>query len=139
MVWTQSNILYLDWNKSSEWLEPWGGLLLATDLLTTYAEAIFRVKWLLTLKMATTQVVETSVANNSPSQEGMLILLRTRITQIISFNQGIIIITTTTTRAITWKKPKLFLLLLFKTNMNLLHMLSNNYLQTCKCVTCNEI
>ena len=34
----------------------------------------------LTLKMASAQVVETSVANNSPSQDS--------ITQMIFFNQG---------------------------------------------------
>ena len=37
-----------------------------TDVSTTCAEAIFRVK---TLKMASAQVVETSVTNNSPSQD----------------------------------------------------------------------
>ena len=37
-----------------------------TDILTTCAEAIFRV---LTLKMASAQIVETSVTNNSPSQD----------------------------------------------------------------------
>ena len=36
-----------------------------TDVSTTCAEAIFRV----TLKMASAQVVETSVTNNSPSQD----------------------------------------------------------------------
>ena len=35
-----------------------------TDVSTTCAEAIF-----LTLKMASAQVVETSVTNNSPSQD----------------------------------------------------------------------
>ena len=43
-----------------------------TDVSTTCAEAIFRVKVLtlvLTLKMASAQVVETSVTNNSPSQD----------------------------------------------------------------------
>ena len=34
----------LDWKRSSGWLESWEGLLLVTDLSTTYAEAIFRVK-----------------------------------------------------------------------------------------------
>ena len=43
-----------------------------TDVSTTCAEAIFRVKScaeaiFLTLKMASAQVVETSVTNNSPS------------------------------------------------------------------------
>ena len=37
-----------------------------TDVSTTCAEAILRV---LTLKMASAQVVETSVNNNSPSQD----------------------------------------------------------------------
>ena len=46
-----------------------------TDVSTTCAEAIFRVKSSqvksshLTLKMASAQVVETSVTNNSPSQD----------------------------------------------------------------------
>ena len=39
------------------------GLLLATDVSETCEEAISRVK------MASTQVAETSVANNSPSQD----------------------------------------------------------------------
>ena len=38
-----------------------------TDVLTTCVEAIFRVN--LTLKMASAQVVETSVNNNSPFQD----------------------------------------------------------------------
>ena len=33
-----------DWKTSSEWLESWEGLLLVTDVSTTCAEAIFRVK-----------------------------------------------------------------------------------------------
>ena len=45
-----------------------------TDVSTTCAEAIFRVKKMasaqdLTLKMASAQVVEASVTNNSPSQD----------------------------------------------------------------------
>ena len=45
-----------------------------TDVSTTCAEAILRVKKMasaqdLTLKMASAQVVETSVTNNSPSQD----------------------------------------------------------------------
>ena len=45
-----------------------------TDVSTTCAEAIFRVKKMasaqdLTLKMASAQVVETSVTNNGPSQD----------------------------------------------------------------------
>ena len=47
-----------------------------TDVSTTCAEAIFRVfefstdsHYHLTLKMASAQVVETSVTNNSPSQD----------------------------------------------------------------------
>ena len=51
---------------------------MATDVSTTWAEDIFRVK--LTLKMASAQVVETSVADNS--------LLRTSVTQMIFCNQG---------------------------------------------------
>ena len=38
--------------------------MLATGVSTTIAEAIFRVK-----RMASTRVVEMSVANNSPSQD----------------------------------------------------------------------
>ena len=41
-----------------------------TDVSTTCEEAIFRVKFYhLTLRMASVQVVETSVTNNSPSQD----------------------------------------------------------------------
>ena len=36
---------YRDWKRSSGWLESWEGLLLVTDVSTTCAEAIFRVKW----------------------------------------------------------------------------------------------
>ena len=36
---------YLDWKRSSGWLESWEGLLLVTDVSTTCAEAILRVKW----------------------------------------------------------------------------------------------
>ena len=39
-----------------------------TDVSTTCAEAIFRVKKM-TLKMASAQVVETSVNNNSPPED----------------------------------------------------------------------
>ena len=41
----QHIITYLDWKRSSGWLESWEGLLLETDVSTTCAEAIFRVKW----------------------------------------------------------------------------------------------
>ena len=54
---------YLDWKRSSGWFESWKGLLLMTDVSTTSAEAILRVMW----KMASAQVVETSVAKNSTS------------------------------------------------------------------------
>ena len=46
--------------------------MLVTDVSTTCAEAIFRVKTrvkTLTMKMASAQVVEMSVTNNSPSQD----------------------------------------------------------------------
>ena len=47
-----------------------------TDVSTTCAEAIFRVESSesshLTLKMASAQVVETSVINNSPSQDSYM-------------------------------------------------------------------
>ena len=56
-----SVILFL--KRSSGWLESWEGLLLMTDISTTCAEAIFRVR------MASAQAVKTSVANNSPSQD----------------------------------------------------------------------
>ena len=62
--------IFLRWMKiSSGWLEPWEGLLFATDVSTTCAEAIFRVKSDSERKMASAQVVETSVANISPSQD----------------------------------------------------------------------
>ena len=38
-------VTYLDWKRSSGWSESWEGLLLVTDVSTTCAEAIFRVKW----------------------------------------------------------------------------------------------
>ena len=62
MLVPRSNITY--WKWSSGWLESWEGLLLATDVSTICAEAIFRVK-----KMASTLVVETSVANKSPCHD----------------------------------------------------------------------
>ena len=37
---------YLDWKRSSGWLESWEGLLFMSNVLTTCAEAIFRVKTL---------------------------------------------------------------------------------------------
>ena len=37
-------VTYLDWKRSSWWLEFWIGLLFVTDVSTTYAEAIFKVK-----------------------------------------------------------------------------------------------
>ena len=49
-------------------MESWEGLLFATDISTACVEAIFRVKWL-DLEDGFAQVVETSVANNSPSQD----------------------------------------------------------------------
>ena len=39
----RSNIPWL--KRSSRWLESWEGLLFVTDVSTTCAEAIFRVKW----------------------------------------------------------------------------------------------
>ena len=42
------------------------GLLLATVVLTTCAQAIVLVKFRMTLKMASAEVVKTSVTNNSP-------------------------------------------------------------------------
>ena len=33
--------IYLDWKRSSGWLQSWEGLLFATDVLTTCAEAIW--------------------------------------------------------------------------------------------------
>ena len=46
-------------------------MLTLTDVLTTCAVVIFRIKVTLTLKMTTAQVVETSVTvnNNSPIQD----------------------------------------------------------------------
>ena len=39
----RSNIPWV--KRSSGWLQPWDGLLFAIEVLTTCAEAIFRVKW----------------------------------------------------------------------------------------------
>ena len=41
----RTRVSYRDWKRSSGWLESWEGLLLVTDVSTTCAEAIFRVKW----------------------------------------------------------------------------------------------
>ena len=60
-------------------LESCEGLLLATDVSTTCAKPSSRSSHL-TLNMASTQAVEMSVANNSPSQDS--------ITWMIFFNQG---------------------------------------------------
>ena len=38
-------VTYLDLKWSSGWLESWEGLMLATDILTTCAESIFRALW----------------------------------------------------------------------------------------------
>ena len=54
-TWKQENglnpgVTYLDWKWSSGWLESWEGLLLATDILTAYTEAILQSRfwrWLL--------------------------------------------------------------------------------------------
>ena len=35
--------MFLDWKRSSGWVESWEGLLLVTDISTTCAEAIFRL------------------------------------------------------------------------------------------------
>ena len=59
-----------------DWSPEEDCMLFVTDVSTTCAEAIVRVKILhLTLKMASAQVVKTSVTNNSPSQ-GFLIFCR---------------------------------------------------------------
>ena len=39
------SLTYRDWKRSSGWLESWEGLLFVTDVSTTCAEALFRVKW----------------------------------------------------------------------------------------------
>ena len=64
--WFESRVTYFDWKRSPRWLESWEGLLFVTDV-STCVEASFRIH--LTLKMAFTQVVETSVAKNIPSQD----------------------------------------------------------------------
>ena len=68
----------LDWKRSSGWLESWEGLLLVTNVSTTCAEAIFRVKWL--------------PHRLSKRQSLTTVLLRTPITQMIFFNQGILLL-----------------------------------------------
>ena len=55
-------VTYLDWKRSSGWLESWEGLLLGKLTLRQPVPI---------LKMASAQVVETSVDNNSPSQDSI--------------------------------------------------------------------
>ena len=68
--------LYLDWKRSSGWLEAWEGLLLVTDILRTCAEAIFRVTWLWRW-----------LPHRLSKCHSLTVLLRTPITQMIFFNQ----------------------------------------------------
>ena len=79
---------YLDWKWSSVLLESWEGLLLVTDVSTTCAEAIFRVSWLWRL----TQLWRWLLHRLSKRQSPATGLLRTPITQIIIFNQGMILL-----------------------------------------------
>jgi len=46
----RSSIIYLDWKRSSRWLESWERLLFVNDVSTTCAEAIFRVNNLIYTK-----------------------------------------------------------------------------------------
>ena len=71
----------LDWKWSSEWLEFWEGLLLATDVSTTCAEAIFRVKW--TLKMRKVLTLRWLLHRLSKRQSTTTVLLKTAVTQMI--------------------------------------------------------
>ena len=57
--------MYLDWKRSSRWLESWEGLLSVTDVSTTCAEAI------LTLMVASAQVVKMSVTKGLITWAGL--------------------------------------------------------------------
>ena len=76
-------VAYLDWKRSSGWLESWEGLLLANDVSTTCTEAIFKVK---------SQETEDGFPPRvSKCQSLTVVLLRTPITLMgfsikVSFN-----------------------------------------------------
>ena len=57
--------MYLDWKRSSGWLESWEGLLSVTDVSTTCAEAI------LTLMVASAQVIKMSVTKGLITWAGL--------------------------------------------------------------------
>ena len=69
----------LDWQRSSRRLESWEGLLFAINVSTICAEAIFRVnaRWL-SNRLSKRQLQTT-------------VLLRTPTTQMIFFNQGMLL------------------------------------------------
>ena len=46
-------VTYLNWKRSSGWLESWQGLLFVTDISTNCAETIFRVTVLVSWKFKT--------------------------------------------------------------------------------------
>ena len=71
----------LDWKRSSGWLESCEGLLFATDVLTTCAEAIFRVTW-------RTWLWRWLPHRLSKRQWQTKVLPRTPITQMIFLNQS---------------------------------------------------
>ena len=79
---SSTHFCYFDWKRSSGWLESWEGLLLVTDISTTCLEVIFRVKWLW----------GWHPHRLSKRQSLTTVLLRTPITQMIFFNQGMLLL-----------------------------------------------
>ena len=75
-------VTYLDWKRTSGWLESREGLLFATDVLTTCVEAIFRVK---------TWLWRWLPHFLSKHQSQTTVLLMTPIIQMIFFNQDLTI------------------------------------------------
>ena len=82
------------WLKTIIWvIESWEGLFLATDILTTCAEAIFRVTLLLHRPPVTHMIIFNQGMlllglGLSKRQSPTTVLLRTPVTQMIMFNQG---------------------------------------------------
>ena len=83
-IYAQKHNVYLEWKWSSGWLEPWEGLLFVTDVSITCAEAIFRVKW------SITWLWRWLPHRLSKCQSPTTVLLRTPVTQMITFNQGML-------------------------------------------------
>ena len=77
-------VIFLDWKRSSGWLESWEGLLLVTDVSITCAEAIFRVKatYSETLPLWLRYVDDTITAVHEISRAGLVQWQSTRLPPI---------------------------------------------------------